>query len=155
MAAIALALASAPSRAAAPAEDTKVAPAAGPHPKQAAAKPDLPALSPELMYRLLLGDIALQRGQTALGARAYYEAARDTKSAFLARRATEIALAARQRSTALSAAKLWGELEPDAERPKQIVAAITILDVIPKPNQVRKTGASATRGVIWKTTMSG
>ncbi len=46
-------------------------------------------LSAELMYRLLVGDVALQRGDTALAARAYFEAARDTRDARLARRATE------------------------------------------------------------------
>ncbi len=76
------------------------------------------------MYRLLVGDIALQRGQGALGARAYFEAARDAKSVFLARRATEIALASRQRATALLSARLWSELDPDAERPKQIAEVL-------------------------------
>src|SRR5438067_1685106 len=47
-------------------------------------------LTPELMYRLLVADIALQRGQPALAARAYYEAAKEGRSAVFARRATEI-----------------------------------------------------------------
>src|SRR5512143_296341 len=58
-------------------------------------------LSAELMYRLLVGDIALQRGEPGVAARAYFEAARDSRDARLARRATEIALAARQRGLAL------------------------------------------------------
>ena len=82
-------------------------------------------ISAELMYRLLVGDIALQRGEPALAARAYFEAARDVKDARLARRATEIALAARQRNLALDAAKLWAELDPAAERPKQVVAGLS------------------------------
>ena len=81
-------------------------------------------LSSDLMYRLLVGDIALQRGQPALAARAYYEAARETKNAVLARRATEIGVAARQPTVALEAAKLWSELDPAAERPKQLIASI-------------------------------
>ncbi len=40
------------------------------------------------MYRILVGDIALQRGEPALAARAYYEAAQDAQDATLARRAT-------------------------------------------------------------------
>jgi Flp pilus assembly protein TadD len=82
-------------------------------------------LTAELMYRLLVGDVALQRGDTALAARAYFEAARDARDARLARRATEIALAARQRSLATEAARLWAELEPAAERPKQVLAGIS------------------------------
>lgn len=81
-------------------------------------------MSSDLMYRLLVGDIALQRGQPALAARAYYEAARETQSATLARRATEISVAARQPTIALEAAKLWSELDPAAERPKQLIASI-------------------------------
>jgi tetratricopeptide (TPR) repeat protein len=81
-------------------------------------------LSAEVMYRLLVGDIALQRGQPAVAARAYLEAARETRDPAIARRATELALAARQRSYAMEAAKLWSEIEPEAERPKQLIAAL-------------------------------
>ena len=48
-------------------------------------------LSPDVFYRLMLGDIALQRGQTQLAARAYLEVARELKDARLARRSAEIA----------------------------------------------------------------
>ena len=82
-----------------------------------------PPLTADLMYRLLIGDIALQRGEPALAARAYYEAAREAKDPMLARRATEIALAARQRGVAVDAARLWSELDPAAERPKQVIAS--------------------------------
>lgn len=81
-------------------------------------------LTAELMYRLLVGDVALQRGDTALAARAYFEAARDSRDPRLARRATEVALAARQRVLANEAARLWSELEPTAERPKQVIAGL-------------------------------
>ena len=80
-------------------------------------------LSAELMYRLLIADIALQRGEPALAARAYFDSARDAKDATLARRATEISVATRQRALALEAAQLWSELDPAAERPKQVIAA--------------------------------
>jgi len=82
-------------------------------------------LSPELMYRLLVGDIALQRGEPGLAARAYFEAARDTRDSRLARRATEIGLAARQRGLALESARLWSELDPAADRPKQVIAGLS------------------------------
>ncbi len=81
-------------------------------------------LTAELLYRILLGDVALQRGEPALAARAYLDAAREARDARLARRATEVAFQARQRGLAEQAARLWSELEPDAARPKQILAAI-------------------------------
>jgi tetratricopeptide (TPR) repeat protein len=102
-------------------------PPAGSTPAGVAARAEQPRASPaltaDLMYRLLIGDIALQRGEPALAARAYYEAAREAKDPLLARRATEIAVAARQRGLAVDAARLWSELDPTAERPKQVVAA--------------------------------
>src|SRR5258705_3742923 len=73
-------------------------------------------LTAELMYRLLVGDVALQRGDTALAARAYFEAARDTRDARIARRATEISLAPRQRTLALASARLWSSPQPTAQR---------------------------------------
>jgi tetratricopeptide (TPR) repeat protein len=82
-------------------------------------------LSGDVLYRILVGDIALQRGDPALAARAYFEAAREAQEARLARRATEVALFARQRSLALEAAKLWQALDPTAERAKQMVATLT------------------------------
>jgi len=82
------------------------------------------ALPADVFYRILLGDIALQRGELAVAARAYLEAARATRSAALARRATEIAVGTRQRSAIEPAAKLWQELDPAAERPGQVLAAI-------------------------------
>lgn len=96
----------------------------GAEPKPPAADSAQPELSADLVYRLLVGDVALQRGDLAIAARAYHEAARDSGNAALARRATEIALAARQRSLALEAARLWARLDPDADRPKQLINAL-------------------------------
>jgi len=90
---------------------------------EAPAKPRA-ELTAETMYRLLVGDVALQRGDFVVAARAYLEAARDTGDAALARRATEIGLATRQRAIALEAARQWEKVEPDAERPRQLVKAL-------------------------------
>ena len=84
-----------------------------------------PPLTAEIVYRMLVGDIALQRGAPALAARAYYEAARDSQDAQIARRATEVALFARQRDLALEAARLWSKLDPSADRAKQMVATLS------------------------------
>ena len=105
--------------------DAQSPPAPGPS-AAAPIQEDTPreGLSPDVFYRLLLGDIALQRGQTQLAARAYLEVARELKDVKLARRSAEIAYATRQRATAEAAARLWLELDPQAERPRQILAAI-------------------------------
>jgi tetratricopeptide (TPR) repeat protein len=90
----------------------------------AAYRPEDDALPADIFYRLLVGDIALQRGEPAVAARAYLEAARATRNPALARRATEIAVGSRQRSAIEQAARLWQELEPGAERPGQVLAAL-------------------------------
>ena len=59
-----------------------------------------------------------------MAARAYFEAAREVKDVRLAKRAAEVALAARMRGLAQESAKLWATLDPSAERPKQILAAL-------------------------------
>jgi tetratricopeptide (TPR) repeat protein len=97
-----------------------LAPHAAPAPSPAGDK----GLSADVFYRLLLGDVALQRGETSLAARAYFEAARDARDPRLAKRATEIALAARMRGLAEQSARLWSTLEPESERPKQILTAL-------------------------------
>jgi len=85
---------------------------------------DTSGLTADIFYRVILGDVALQRGETSLAARAYFEAAREAKDSRLARRASEVALAARMRGLAQESAKLWTSLDPMAERPKQILAAL-------------------------------
>jgi tetratricopeptide (TPR) repeat protein len=76
------------------------------------------------MYRILVGELALQRGEPSLAARAYYEAARDAQDPTLAQRATEIALFAKQRALAADAAALWQKLDPASERARQMVAML-------------------------------
>ena len=100
---------------------------------QPAPAADLPTgLPAEMFYELLLADIALQRGDAPVAARAYLEVARKLNDAQLARRATEIAYAARQRTLTESAARLWSRLAPDAERPKQILSALASGGPVPR-----------------------
>jgi tetratricopeptide (TPR) repeat protein len=101
------------------------APVVPPPPAPVAPATSARPLTAELVYRMLVGDIALQRGAPALAARAYYEAARDSQDAQIARRATEVALFARQRDLALEAARLWSKLDPSADRAKQMVATLS------------------------------
>jgi hypothetical protein len=86
-------------------------------------------LTPEVLYRILVGDVAMQRGDAALAARAYFEAAKDARDPVLARRATEVALFARQRTLALEAARLWQQLDPKADRARQMVASLAMASV--------------------------
>lgn len=86
--------------------------------------PGEPDLSADLFYRLLLGDVALQRGDLTVSARAYLAAARTTGDARLAERATEVAIASRERMLVHDAAELWTRLDPAADRPKRVLATL-------------------------------
>ena len=108
-----------------PASAQPVAPAGTARPQEMAAPPPTGGgLSADLFYKFILAEVALQRGDGPLAAKAYYEAARESRDPRAARRATEIALAARQRSLAVDAAMLWTTLDPEAPRPKQVLASL-------------------------------
>lgn len=83
-------------------------------------------LTPQLMYQFLLGEIAGQRGDLNLSAEAYADLAQRTLDARVARRATEIALYARQSKLALRNAQLWLQLEPDSAKAQQTVASLLV-----------------------------
>jgi tetratricopeptide (TPR) repeat protein len=78
------------------------------------------------LYELLVGEIALQRGDAALAAQTYAELAKSTRDPRIVRRAIEVANFARQPDLALESAKIWYEMEPKSPQPLQVIAAILI-----------------------------
>jgi len=84
------------------------------------------SLSEAMLYEFLLGEIAAQRGDPALAARTYLELARRTRDPRVARRAVELASAAREQALALEAAQLWYQTEPDSTRALQTVTALVV-----------------------------
>ncbi|MBK7813123.1 MAG: tetratricopeptide repeat protein [Rhodocyclaceae bacterium] len=95
-------------------------------PGEAAPPASLPAvaLTPQMMYQFLLAEIAGARGQVGLSSEAYIDLARRTRDPRVARRAAEIALFARHYDTALEAARLWAEIEPGADKPRQMMSGL-------------------------------
>lgn len=79
------------------------------------AEPVYPAvpLTSEVLYDLLVAEIAVPRGRLALSAEALGRVAEQTRDPRLAERATLVALYAKDYVRALAAAKLWLELQPD------------------------------------------
>jgi tetratricopeptide (TPR) repeat protein len=88
-----------------------------------AAKPELTA---DLMFKLLVAEFAAQEGQLSLSAEAYLRSAEETREPQLARRATQAAIYAHDINTALAAATLWVELDPNEIDARQSVGAILI-----------------------------
>ena len=87
---------------------------------------DTTDLSEPTMYELLVGEIALQRGDYALAAKTYLDLARKTRDARVARRAVEVANQGKLPDLALEAAKTWQEIEPKSPAALQVVAALLI-----------------------------
>ncbi|MCW5627067.1 MAG: hypothetical protein KIT73_20285, partial [Burkholderiales bacterium] len=97
------------------------------------ARPPVPAanlpkqeLTRDILYKLLLAEIAGQRGNVRLSARAYLDIAQSTRDPRLARRATELAMVGRFNDLALEAAALWLDVEPESVAARQTVVAALI-----------------------------
>jgi tetratricopeptide (TPR) repeat protein len=83
-------------------------------------------LSEETLYELLVGEIALQRGDPALATQIYLDLAKRTQDPRVARRAIEVANFARLPQAAIEAAKLWQSVEPTSPQALQIVSALLV-----------------------------
>jgi len=94
-------------------------------PEQSPELPDV-ELDGELLYQVLLGELAARRGEAVVGAEALIEAARLSRDPRLARQATRLALDADRYDLATSSARLWVELEPGRARPVESLALIMV-----------------------------
>jgi len=95
----------------------------------AATEPDdLPrlALEPDVLYDLLIGEVAIQRGQIAMAAEVLGRVAQKTRDPRLAERATLAAFHARQLDEALVSAKLWTELRPKDVEAHEALATVQL-----------------------------
>jgi tetratricopeptide (TPR) repeat protein len=86
-------------------------------------------LSEQVLYSMLLGEIAAQRGEPAAAAKTYLDLARQTGDPRIARRAVELAQLARTADIALDAAKVWHDSDPESQ---QGLRTLTILLVAMK-----------------------
>lgn len=83
-------------------------------------------LTDEVLYGLLLGEIAAQRGDAELAAKTYLDLAKRTRDPRIARRAVEMAEFARNPAIALEAARIWHETDPDSAAALQMVTALLV-----------------------------
>lgn len=100
-------------------------------PPAAKAEETLPkvSLQPEMLYDLLVGEIAGQRGQIGVAAATLGKVAQQTRDPRVAERATLAALYAKRYDEALQSARLWVELRPgDAEAKEAMISALLELD---------------------------
>ncbi|NLZ11614.1 MAG: tetratricopeptide repeat protein [Alcaligenaceae bacterium] len=71
------------------------------------------SLTPELLYRLMVAEFAVQRGELDLGAELLLRAARDTSDPRLAKRAFQLSMVGRNFALANQAAQLWALVAPN------------------------------------------
>ena len=83
-----------------------------------------PELSGELLYYLLSAEIAGQRGRLDVAVPFYLKAAQLSRDPDIAERATRVAVYARDEKSALAAAQLWVELQPNNLEAHQVSAAL-------------------------------
>lgn len=105
-----------------------------PHPAPAAKPVAYPqvVLTPRLMYNVLLGEIAGERGDFNISTKYLGAAASSTKDPRLARRTTEIALYAGQYDRACRAAQIWVQAEPKSVAAHEAYAQSLLGDNRPK-----------------------
>src|SRR3954471_2287195 len=87
---------------------------------QSAPEPEDPAEAN--LQDLLVGEIALQRGELGRAAQTYVDAAKRTRDPRVARRAIEISSAARMPELAVEAAKVWYDVEPSPQSLQALAA---------------------------------
>jgi Flp pilus assembly protein TadD len=93
--------------------------------KAEAALPKQP-LTPEILFKFLVAEVAGQRGAIGIAKSAYLDLARQTHDPRIARRAAEVSVFARDTAGALEATRLWADAEPDSTRAQQTLAALLL-----------------------------
>jgi tetratricopeptide (TPR) repeat protein len=93
------------------------------------------SLDAAMLYNILLGEIAGQRGQVGIAAVTLGKVAQQTRDPRLAERATLAAAYARRFEEALAAAELWVELRPEDPDAREAIAGI--LMELNRPEEAR------------------
>ena len=79
------------------------------------------------VFQSLVGDFALQRGDTELGVSAWTDLARRTRDPAVIERATEVAAASRQYELALELTRLWLQVDPESTKARQSEATLLLM----------------------------
>ncbi|MBW9269991.1 MAG: hypothetical protein K1566_10150, partial [Candidatus Thiodiazotropha sp. (ex. Lucinisca nassula)] len=83
-------------------------------------------LTTDLVYHTLASEIAAQRGEQSMAFDHALQVARESRDPLSAERATSLALQANQPEKALTAARLWIDIDPQELKAYQIAAIINI-----------------------------
>ena len=85
-------------------------------------------LTSELLYQLLLGELAIQREDYETAAEAFTKAAEKSQDYRIAERGTRVALRAKDYDRAQQTARIWSKLKPEDTAPLEVVAMSLVED---------------------------
>ncbi len=83
-------------------------------------------LTVPMLFDFLLGETALQRGDSEIATESYLRLAKTTRDPRVAQRATEVALLSHKPIMAMAAATIWVELDPNSVVAHQTLAALLV-----------------------------
>ena len=83
-------------------------------------------LNGDVLYKLLVGELASHRGDLLLALENYLEVAEQTRDAAVAARATKLAVYAHADDSALEAARLWIDSDPSSVEGRRVLASLLI-----------------------------
>ncbi len=83
-------------------------------------------LTEDILFKVLVAEIAGQRGKIDIAVENYLELARSTRDPVVVERATRVAIYARNNEAAYEAATLWLELDPESPDAHQVLTVMTI-----------------------------
>jgi len=95
-------------------------------PKRTSPKRPNIELTEDILFKILLAEIAGQRGKTKVAVENYLDLARTTRDPVVVERATRIAIYARDNDAAYEAANLWIELDPQSPDAHQVLTVMAI-----------------------------
>ena len=83
-------------------------------------------LTAPMLFDFLLGETALQRGDSEIATESYLRLAKTTRDPRVAQRATEVALLSHKPVMAMATATIWVELDPNSVVAHQTIAALLV-----------------------------
>ncbi|MEM7026703.1 MAG: tetratricopeptide repeat protein [Pseudomonadota bacterium] len=96
-----------------------------PEPRQLPPRPEID-LTEDILFKVLVAEVAGQRGEINIAVENYMELARETRDPVVIERATRIAVYARDDAAAFEAAKLWAEIDPENTDAQQVLAVMSL-----------------------------
>ncbi len=89
-------------------------------------KPVYAPLDGEVLYKIMVAEVAARRGEMRVAMDHYYDTAKTRRDPGLAERGTRIAVYAQNREQSLRHAQLWAELSPNSLEAVQVLGALKL-----------------------------